>query len=267
MALSVEASDQDSEVPLHQHRKGQLVLAVQGGIICQVPGGLRMVPPRSAVWIPGGMPHTNRVTANGRLCFLFIEPDAAAMPKECCTLAVTPLVSELIQHLAAEPDLYEADGQTGRLVTVLLDELARMPSEDLHLPVPGDAKLRRIAETITAHPEERRTAGAWARLVAMSERSLTRLVVKETGMSFGRWRQQLHIIIALQQLAAGASVQQVAGLLGYESVTAFITMFKKILGKPPARYMAEKESRPRPPSQEPRRAAVSDERLLRCRFG
>jgi AraC-like DNA-binding protein len=50
--------------------------------------------------------------------------------------------------------------------------------------------------------------------------------------------QQLHLIVALHQLASGATVQQVAGNLGYDSVTAFITMFKKALGKPPAQYFA-----------------------------
>jgi AraC-like DNA-binding protein len=72
----------------------------------------------------------------------------------------------------------------------------------------------------------------------MSERSLARLVRQETGLTFGRWRQQLHLIVALHQLSAGRSVQQVAEALGYESVTAFITMFKKSLGKPPAKYFS-----------------------------
>ena len=72
----------------------------------------------------------------------------------------------------------------------------------------------------------------------MSERSLARLVVNETGLTFGRWRQQLHLILALRQLAAGTAVQRVAGNLGYDSVTAFITMFRKSLGQSPARYFA-----------------------------
>ncbi|WP_425611679.1 helix-turn-helix domain-containing protein [Xanthomonas citri] len=72
----------------------------------------------------------------------------------------------------------------------------------------------------------------------MSDRSLARLVQRETGLSFGRWRQQWHLIVALRQLTEGAAVQQVAGNLGYDSVTAFITMFKKMLGKPPAQYFA-----------------------------
>jgi AraC-like DNA-binding protein len=59
-------------------------------------------------------------------------------------------------------------------------------------------------------------------------------------MSFGRWRQQLHILIALQRLAQGASVQTIALDLGYADASAFVTMFRKALGKPPARYLAER---------------------------
>ncbi|MBB5045765.1 AraC-like DNA-binding protein [Rhodopseudomonas rhenobacensis] len=72
----------------------------------------------------------------------------------------------------------------------------------------------------------------------MSERSLKRLMVQETGLSFGRWRRQLHLVIALRELASGATVQRVSSDLGYESATAFIVMFKKALGTTPARYFA-----------------------------
>jgi len=67
---------------------------------------------------------------------------------------------------------------------------------------------------------------------------LARLIVAETGLTFGRWRQLLHLLFAIRELAGGASVQRVSGDLGYESMTAFITMFKKALGQPPARYFA-----------------------------
>lgn len=65
----------------------------------------------------------------------------------------------------------------------------------------------------------------------MSERNLARLIVKETGLSFRQWRQQLQLIMALQGLVKGDTVQKVAHTLGYDSTTAFITMFKKGLGK------------------------------------
>nr|WP_275945497.1 helix-turn-helix domain-containing protein [Bradyrhizobium sp. BRP22] len=79
--------------------------------------------------------------------------------------------------------------------------------------------------------------------MALGERTLMRLVVAETGMTFSRWRQQLHIIIALQRLSAGDSVQSVSEVLGYDSVSAFITMFKKALGKSPARYFSDRVKR------------------------
>lgn len=71
----------------------------------------------------------------------------------------------------------------------------------------------------------------------MSERNLARLIVKETGLSFRQWRQQLQLIMALQGLVKGDTVQKVAHTLGYDSTTAFITMFKKGLGKR-RRYIA-----------------------------
>ncbi|SDY35792.1 Helix-turn-helix domain-containing protein [Lysobacter sp. yr284] len=67
---------------------------------------------------------------------------------------------------------------------------------------------------------------------------MTRLIARETGLSFGRWRQQLHLLVAIRELAGGTQVQRVSESLGYESVTAFITMFEKALGRSPTRYFA-----------------------------
>lgn len=83
---------------------------------------------------------------------------------------------------------------------------------------------------------------AWAKRLALSERSLARLMLRETGLTFGRWRQQLHLIIALRELASGVSVQNVAANLGYESVNAFIIMFKKMMGSTPAHYFAARKT-------------------------
>lgn len=247
IALHIETAESRSEIPVHRHRKGQLVLALRGGVVCKVPNALWMVPPHCAVWIPGGLPHSNRMTNNARLYFLFVEPGAADLPGHCCTLSISPLLFELIRNLAGRPQDYAPEGRTGRLVRVLLDELAEMPVEHLHLPISDDPRLQRIAEALADDPADRGTLAAWGRRVAMSERSLARLVLKETGLTFGRWRQQLQLIIALRELAAGATVQRVSAELGYESVTAFITMFKKALGMPPAKYFAA-ISQGRPPS-------------------
>ena len=79
-----------------------------------------------------------------------------------------------------------------------------------------------------------------ALLIGVGVRPLNRLLVKETGLSFGRWRQRLHTTLAIQRMARGASVQQVASELGYGSASSFVTMFRKALGTSPARYMASR---------------------------
>lgn len=238
VAVHLDFSDYEAEVPQHQHRQGQLILALHGAVTCTAANGLWIVPPDCGVWIPGGVPHSNQVTSNARLSYLFVEPDAAALPGACCTLSVSPMLREMILRLADVPDSYAPDDHVGRLVRVLLDELALMPKQGLELPVSGHPKIAAIAAALTAEPSDRRTLGEWAAHVAMSERSLKRLMVQETGLTFGRWRRQLHLVIALRELASGATVQRVSSDLGYESATAFIVMFKKALGTTPTRYFA-----------------------------
>jgi AraC-like DNA-binding protein len=240
IAIRVNASENENETPVHKHRKGQLVLALRGGVTCDVPGTRWMVPPKSGVWIPGGLLHSNRATANALICFLLVEPNSAALPTRCCTLSISPMIREMILHLADLPRDYQSDSHCGRLARVLLDELIDRPVENLSLPVSTNPKLRLIADTLTSSPANRTSLSQWADRVAMSERSLSRLIERETGLTFGRWRQQIHILVALRELSEGAMVHQVASTLGYDSTTAFITMFKKALGKSPAKYFQDR---------------------------
>lgn len=44
VGMRVNIAEQKSEVPVHQHRQGQLVLALKGGVTCEVPNAIWMVP-------------------------------------------------------------------------------------------------------------------------------------------------------------------------------------------------------------------------------
>jgi AraC-like DNA-binding protein len=158
------------------------------------------------------------------------------LPDRCCTLSISPLLRELIVELSDQ--IADDEARVDLLASVLLRELPRMPVQRLHLPLSPEPRLKKIAAALAKNPSDRKTLGEWADRVALSESSLARLVVRETGLSFGRWRQQLHLIVALRELTSGASVQQVSADLGYDSVAAFITMFKKALGKPPGKYLS-----------------------------
>lgn len=241
VALSAKSVSKNWENSRHQHRKAQLIYSVRGILNCEIEDGVWIVPPQCAIWIPGDLPHSARGAGETECYCLFIEPDAAPdLPKTCCTISVSPLLRELLLKAASYPELYAQGGREERLIATLLDELIAAPVEDLHLPMPCDPRLRRLADMMLADPTDKTSKADWATRIGMSERSMSRLLLQEIGMSFGRWRRQLHVILALQRLTKGESVQTVALDLGYENASGFVTMFRKAVGKPPARYLSDR---------------------------
>ncbi|MED5611030.1 helix-turn-helix transcriptional regulator [Pseudomonas sp. JH-2] len=240
-ALNASQVAKDWEHALHHHRKAQLIYSVRGILNCEVDRGVWIVPPQCAIWIPGDMPHSTRGSGETECYCLFVEPDAIeGLPTQCCTLSVSPLLRELLLKATGFEQLYAENGPEARLIAVLLDELRNAPIEHLHLPMPQNQRLRQLAQMLLADPSSKTSMAKWAKCIGMSERSMSRLLMQEVGMSFGRWRRQLHIILSLRRLTNGESVQAVALDLGYESASGFVTMFRKAMGKPPARYLLER---------------------------
>lgn len=243
-AIGMSMTEGGLESEPHSHHEAQLMYLVRGEMTCEASNALWIVPPRSALWIPGSVVHRLRGRAPLEGYSVFVDPEIApSLPRECCAVSVTPLFRELLLRLATRPLLYDLEGPDARLVGVLLDELAQVTMENHRLPMPTDPRLRALVERMTADPASPATTRTWAKRIGVGERTLNRLLVAETGLSFGRWRQQLHIVLALQKLSRGASVQSVALDLGYESASSFVTMFRKALGASPARYMRERLER------------------------
>lgn len=233
-----------TEADFHCHQKGQFLLWLRGVLTCEVAGGFWLVPPGSAIWVPGGVQH--RMETAGTISCYVVYVDSAvgdALPRDCCTLSVTPLLRELVIRSAAFPMYYEEGGMESKVVTLLLDEMALAQPGQVHLPLPKDARLRKLVEWVIATPSAPGSIAFWAQRMHISPRTLSRLVRRETGMSFGRWRRQLHLLIALQWMARGATVQDVADGLGYENASNFVAMFRKILGETPGRYLKSKDRR------------------------
>ncbi|MGH8445677.1 MAG: helix-turn-helix domain-containing protein, partial [Solimonas sp.] len=131
---------------------------------------------------------------------------------------------------------YAADSRAGRLMGLLIDELRTLPTLPLHLPQPGDPRLRRICEQLLRAPDDSSTATQWAQRLHVDAKTIQRLFARETGMSFGRWRQQARLLAALERLARGERVLDTALALGYASPAAFATMFKRQFGVVPSTY-------------------------------
>src|SRR5262245_23314102 len=223
----------------HSHPRAQLIFAAHGASLVTTEACSWAVPPARAVWMPAGVTHEIRMAGAVGMRTLYVRRDAAArLPREARVLAVSPLLRELILRACALPIRYDENGPAGRLMQVVLDEIAALPTVALDLPIPRDPRLARLCRTLRADAGSSRTLGEWAADAGASTRTLARLFRKETGLTFAAWRQQARLLSAMAMLAAGMPVTQVALELGYESPSAFTAMFRRTLGAPPSRYVA-----------------------------
>ena len=148
-------------------------------------------------------------------------------------LAVSPLLRELILAACAEPLEWDEAGRGGHLAALILDEIARAQPLPLGVPAPRDPRLLRLAAALRAEPARPLSLEGWAAECGASPRTLTRLFRRETGMSFGRWRQMLRLSEAAALLAQGVPAARAAALVGYASVPAFGSAFRAAFGQTP----------------------------------
>ncbi len=223
----------------HHHRRCQLLFAIRGVMTVWTRSATWVVPPQQAVWVPAATEHAVSAAHEVAMRSLYLEPDVCAgMPETCCVLPVPPLLRELILATVALGRDYTDDGAARRLVAVIPDELRRLKPEPLHLPLPADPRLAAVTDALIDDPGDRRDLADWAQGAGASARTLARLFQRETGMTFGAWRQRRRLQAAIERLAAGDAVTTVALDLGYESPSAFITMFRRSLGETPGRYLS-----------------------------
>jgi AraC-like DNA-binding protein len=223
----------------HAHRRSQLIYASSGVMRVRTPLGAWVVPPNRAVWVPANVVHDVRMAGAVAMRTLYILPHlVGSLPHECCVVTVSPLLRELVLRAAELPLLYDEAGPDGRVMALILDELRALPVLPLNLPMPRDTRLARICRTILDDPASALTLNAWGKQIGASSRTLARGFLHETGMTFGRWRQQARLLEALSRLAQGQSVTTIALDLGYDSPSAFTSMFKRALGRTPSAYFA-----------------------------
>ncbi|MEG0182561.1 MAG: helix-turn-helix transcriptional regulator [Stenotrophomonas sp.] len=228
-----------STFPCHAHRRGQFAFAARGTISVTTPQGRWLVPPQRACWVPAGLAHemTMRGPVTMLNAFLSAEVAAAvALPMHCRVHAVSPLLRQLLEGAVDLPALYDEVGRAGKLMQLLVAEIAAMPVLSLHAPLPTDARLARVCRELMDAPSLAIGLDEVAADAGMSRRTFTRLFRTDTGVSFAEWRQQACLLAAIERLGQGQAVTRVALDLGYASPSAFSAAFRRELGCAPSQY-------------------------------
>ncbi|MGE5523603.1 MAG: AraC family transcriptional regulator [Rhodospirillaceae bacterium] len=221
----------------HWHARGQFIFAVEGTMTVRALRRVWIVPTSRAVWVPARTVHEIEMSGLVEMRSLYIDETVPGMPPSCAVLAVTPLLRELVVRAAAVPAYYDEAGDDGLLMRLLLAELRRLPHCALELPLPASADLAALCERILADLATRRPCGDDAAAANTSARTLYRRFLRETGISFARWKQQARLLESVRRLSAGAPVTRVALDLGYESASAFSTMFRRALRISPRAFI------------------------------
>ncbi|WP_158262652.1 AraC family transcriptional regulator [Photobacterium sanctipauli] len=227
-----------SQTRWHTHDWGQWSYAVEGILIVHTEDGHYVAPPQYAIWIPEGVNH--KVISNGaaQMRSLYISsqllPGIDWLQPRVCSIA--PLVKELVLQFCQFDIEYPLNSPESRLVQVLVDQISQLPAATTQLVMPSDKRLLTIVKKLQQNLAQPTDIEQFGEQVGLSGRSISRLFKQQTGLSFQQWRQRLRLLEALSQLEKGDPVTKVSLDCGYESVSAFVAVFKKQFGATPGKY-------------------------------
>jgi len=232
-------------VPLHRHSRAQLIYAHTGLITIITDQGRWMVPPDHAFWVPAGIEHSMHTHGYVSIRAIYVKRrdgsedsrPPGSCPQTSCVVGMTDLMRCLIEEAVTLPKENPPDSRGALIMALIREEIPNLPEKPLGLPFPAEPRLEALCQEFLRNPSPHATIDDWAGAMAMSRRAFTRAFRRETGLSLSAWRQQACLFAALPRLARGEPVTSVALDLGYDSLPAFTTMFRRILGAPPSRYL------------------------------
>ena len=224
-------------IPLHFHDRDQVVYASRGVMTVRAVDSAWVVPTDRAVWIPATLPHSITMSGTVSMRTLYLRPRLArSLPRSCCVVNVSALLKELILHACTLATLHRKNQRQRHLIDLIVDHLETIQTVSLQLANPSDPRALRVAGVLLTDPGDQRTLAQICKEIGAGKRTIERRFQEETGMTYGKWRQQLRLMQAMRLLAEGAKVTHAALEAGYSTPSAFISMFRKAWGTTPARW-------------------------------
>ncbi|WP_084261841.1 helix-turn-helix domain-containing protein [Zymobacter palmae] len=224
----------------HRHGKGQLIYPRKGRCRIYTHDRVWVGSPRKAIWIPAGVEHTLQAIDQLNVHNIYIDTLAIdGLSKVSHLVIVTALLDELLEfsnNLPVHASHYKC---TYWHALNLIVDLIRLSTDVITptLPLSGDRRLRTIMEALINDPGNDQSLEQWACIACSSSRTIARLFVSETGMTFRQWRQHLRVVEAISHLDDGCSISQTAYDLGYTSQSSFTAMFRRITGCSPTEFL------------------------------
>lgn len=236
----------NQRVATHTHDWHQLVYATEGVMRVDTPSASWVVPPDRAVWIPAGFEHSIQMTGTVRMQTLYLRPDLiGGLRQSCSVIQVSPLLRALVLEVLQRGMLVDTVPEQQRLAAVLVDQILDTREVPAQIKLPADKRARAVAIKAQSDLSRVMRLEELAGGCGASVRTIERFFLMETGLTFGRWLQRVRALHAVGRLADGSSVADAGLAVGYDSTSAFIAMFKRVLGKTPGSYARDGAGEPR----------------------
>ncbi|EKT59506.1 hypothetical protein OO7_05984 [Providencia sneebia DSM 19967] len=196
LGIAAEMGQHDSG--MHHHDMGQLLFTQQGCILISLQNHLSLLPPGRVAWLPPNMIHRAQMKSSVGYRSVYLNQHYSNfMGNEVAILTVSPLLREILECIAVAP--FDSNWQQGRLANLLpvfIDELQSATTEPTLLSIPQDRRIHDLNMQILPP-----TLIELAQKVGASEKTISRIFIRETGMSYQAWRQQWRFIKAVELLA------------------------------------------------------------------
>lgn len=187
------------------------------------------------MWIPAGVSHSGWTPAGVVLCAAQFSVDNPHVSHAPTAVAITDLLRLLLNRLQSTDPHSDSYSITEAMI---LDVMS--PAEhELLLHTPKNPFLAPIVKATLNDPADMSNLRDWAHRMNTSTRTITRAFKAETGLGFARWVLTARIQHAVRLIVLGTQIDDAAAAVGYRSVSAFTTAFKRITGTTPARYRPE----------------------------
>lgn len=188
------------------------------------------------VWIPeDGWNHRAIVTEPGTVAFpLWTHPGAGSLSEPTRFEVPDGWRDWLIQNFNLQVTPLSGRGYSQDAITGLLHRPGSRPALLDPPAMPRAHGARAVAEELLRDPALDFTVSEWAVRVLSSSRTLRRDFLADTGLTFERWRLHCRLTAAVELLATGYDVDQVAARVGFASRNGFTRAFKQQFGSSPS---------------------------------
>ncbi|WP_227992619.1 MULTISPECIES: AraC family transcriptional regulator [Shewanella] len=224
---------------VHSHKKAQLLYAPTGCITIALEQMQYVLPPTKAAWIPAGIEHCARMQMREVVTCRSLYFDTASfidLPDKIKIIGVNDLFKQLIERMSLWPWDMPAEQQKN-LLSLFIEELLVAPEEMLPLPIPDDPRLKPWLAQVMSGETLPQPLNQMAKRIGASEKTISRIFIRQTGMPYQAWRQQWRLHGAIVRLAEGRSISEVAFSLDFSSDSAFISFFRQHMGETPNRFI------------------------------